>query len=275
MHTLHAVLKTEKIRIQFRLIKGLCRTPIFLISCQIKELIEAVIHAAVLDRQHAFSCLLIPGKNTVTSPVGKCFCHGKSTRGLRIYIKIDHALQYLVKRVPRHPLLRLGFSLQHIELDLKILRILDRGRRQKTAAVFLLTLGKTGHDRLCITDAEVECFSGRILATKICNTHRQRREIMTDTMTCDETVFPSAIGLCVRLYSGSLSKTREHSLGIHRIQKLCIQRHLLRPEKILHLYIFQSKSSHRPHLISSTFFCIIARKTGRPIWDSPPVFRLL
>ena len=150
MNTFEAVLKPEEIRIKIRLVKGFCREPVFLISGQPVELIKTVIHAAEFDRQNSLPRLLIPGKDTLTGPFAKRQADLLCTFGLRNRPEIDQALEHLMHRIPRHPLLTLCFSLENIELELLILRIRNIRRAQESAAVLFLAFGKARDDFLSL-----------------------------------------------------------------------------------------------------------------------------
>ena len=69
-------------------------------------------------------------------------------------------------------------------------------------------------------------------STENCDTHSKRGEKVPDAMSCDQTIFPTAIWFCLCRDTGGPVKTGKHTLRIHLVQERCIQLCFLLPQRI-------------------------------------------
>ena len=169
-----------------------------ILSGDLIELIEAVVHAAVLDRKHSIMRLRAPFRRTVVCPVAEvgrdCF------RGLiagRI-VYIDKTLNDLVHRIPRYPRLSddIGLALfDKIKLHFDIVGIFDLSGPEKSgfSLGILLTDTHPVQQRLDLA-LKRTALCGSQCGILICL--RNRREIMSDAVTGDQGIFPAGVALC-------------------------------------------------------------------------------
>ena len=161
---------------------------VVIIAGDFVELIEAVIHAAVLNRENGIMRLLVPCLAACERPVTEL--GGDFLRSLLAgeVIDIDESLNHLVHGVPRHPSLidDVGLVLlDQIELLLDVVGVLDLTCPEESGPALGIVLALLHAVEQCIQ------FVGKRLALRIRQIrilirHCNRGEIVTDRMTCDQ-----------------------------------------------------------------------------------------
>ena len=226
------------------LIEIVTRDRVIVVSGDFVELIEAVIHAAVFDRQNGIMRLLIPCFAAVQRPVTEAGCDRLCKVLAGELVDIDKTLDQLMHRVPRHPgfIDNIGLALLHqIKLDLNIVLILHLTCPEEAgfALGILLALSHAFQQRIHFIRKRLALCVRQV---RILIRHCNGGKIVSDRMTSDQRIFPACITLCaVGVHLCILAESAEQSVRIKRKQILDFLVECVRTIAVSHRDITQAE----------------------------------
>ena len=220
------------------------------------QLVQTVVHAAVLHAEHAVRRLSIPAERAFRDPIAEVFGNRQRRRISAERITIDQSRKQFVHRVPRHP--RFRFDIRFPLLDVIELRFhaarLRFGRRPEKALfalAFPLAFGKPVHHAFQLCG---EFLPLRRANAAVRDSLRKRGEIMPHRMTRNEVALPAAVPHIGRTDPRVLVKSCQKTPVVERKQ---IRRLLL--QRVFQVFPLRDNASERkrfhlriPHTSSNT-----------------------
>ena len=174
------------------------------------ELVQTVVHAAVLDREHGIVLLLVPCRTAVVYPVSEVRAEVLGVRVASGVVYVDDSGDELMHCVPRHPRLvddisLADFDIVELDFNTRAARVSCCPYKSGLALGVFLALTHTVDEGLHFCFESLFLF-GREVGVLI--SLSESRKVVTNGVSCDIGVFPAAISCrAAGIESGVLAET--------------------------------------------------------------------